>query len=280
MRINQEMLILNPSQTTFIIISSDQDFRQHIQLLSNASFEVIVIHNAMTEQWRAAIEMYASQAYLWNDIMNLTATSLHDSANTTSYSNNTIQLHSPTSICRNKVSEMNNHQLQLISNPQSHHPTSNPNSSYKELRDFEKEALCVGWRVAVCLRWKSAFGFLLVDISHPTVEESFTISSTTSTTAAINTATNNSTDTVIDDTNSNNTSNMEIQTTNGFIPIHMQINRFDKNNLNAMKVYIHNSVLTYKSNTQRMLQTGEYVLVFIQISEKGPKAVLAKNIYN
>lgn len=57
-RINQEMLVLQPAVTTFVIISSDQDFRHHMQLLQNQGFTVIVIHNANNDKWSQVLEMH------------------------------------------------------------------------------------------------------------------------------------------------------------------------------------------------------------------------------
>jgi uncharacterized LabA/DUF88 family protein len=63
MRINQDMLLLQPSHTSFVIISSDQDFRHHIQLLANNGFEVVVIHDATSSSWKTALEMHATRSY-------------------------------------------------------------------------------------------------------------------------------------------------------------------------------------------------------------------------
>ena len=47
LRISQEMHVLRDhANTTFVIISSDQDFRHHMQVLMNAGYAVIIIHNA------------------------------------------------------------------------------------------------------------------------------------------------------------------------------------------------------------------------------------------
>lgn len=63
------MLVLDPSQTTFVIISSDQDFRHHYQLLSGAGFEVILVHDAKGGKWMQALEMHVGRSFLWKDIM-------------------------------------------------------------------------------------------------------------------------------------------------------------------------------------------------------------------
>ena len=68
-RIMQEMSVLPPESTTIVVISSDQDFRTHLQQLTRAGFRAIVIHDAPEGQWRSALEMHASQAFLWKNVM-------------------------------------------------------------------------------------------------------------------------------------------------------------------------------------------------------------------
>lgn len=72
-RIMQEMAVLQPSQTTIVIISSDQDFRSYVQQLTNSGFSAIVIHdvpeNGNTATWRNALCMHASQSFKWSSII-------------------------------------------------------------------------------------------------------------------------------------------------------------------------------------------------------------------
>ena len=73
LRINQEMMVLPHTETTFVIISSDQDFRHYYQLLNSAGYEVIVVHNAGPgpgAKWVKVLEMHAHRAFRWCDIMN------------------------------------------------------------------------------------------------------------------------------------------------------------------------------------------------------------------
>ena len=46
----------------------------------------------------------------------------------------------------------------------------------------------------------------------------------------------------------------------------------------VVKVFVHNSALTYKPSAQRLLRAGEYVLAQVELDEKGPKAVILKNL--
>lgn len=69
MRISQEMQVLIPSMSVFVIISSDQDFRSQMQLLQSSGFRVVVIHQCKTEDWKAAMEMYCSDAFDWSAVI-------------------------------------------------------------------------------------------------------------------------------------------------------------------------------------------------------------------
>jgi hypothetical protein len=52
-RLTREMQVMSPENAYFVIITSDQDFRQHFQLLRNAGFGVIAIHNASSpKKWK------------------------------------------------------------------------------------------------------------------------------------------------------------------------------------------------------------------------------------
>jgi hypothetical protein len=67
-RISQETQVLKDHKnTTFVIISSDQDFRHHMLLLLNEGYRVIVIHNAPPGKWSQSLEMQASEAYRWQE---------------------------------------------------------------------------------------------------------------------------------------------------------------------------------------------------------------------
>jgi hypothetical protein len=61
--------VLPPAQTVFVIISSDQDYRHHFQLLQNSGYAVIVIHDAKTDRWGNVMELQATEAYRWGDII-------------------------------------------------------------------------------------------------------------------------------------------------------------------------------------------------------------------
>ena len=68
-RLSQEVSVLKPIKTTFIIISSDQDFRHQIQELVNAGYKVIIIHDAESGKHTQTLEMYATESFCWRDIV-------------------------------------------------------------------------------------------------------------------------------------------------------------------------------------------------------------------
>lgn len=116
----------------------------------------------------------------------------------------------------------------------------------------EQQQLSVGWRVATCMRWHSAYGFLLVDTSHPPVHEHFTIA-------------------------------VESTASGGLVvPAEMLVEkqRNKSSSSTTVKVYVHRSALKSKPSSQKMLSNGEYVLALIQIDDKGPKAVVVKDLFS
>lgn len=116
----------------------------------------------------------------------------------------------------------------------------------------EQQQLSVGWRVATCMRWHSAYGFLLVDTSHPPVHEHFTIA-------------------------------VESAASGGLVvPAEMLVEkqRNKSSSSTTVKVYVHRSALKSKPSSQKMLSNGEYVLALIQIDDKGPKAVVVKDLFS
>lgn len=123
-------------------------------------------------------------------------------------------------------------------------------AAHSEQRDSSREQLSVGWRVATCMRWHSAYGFLLVDTSHPLVHEHFTIA-------------------------------VESSTSELVVPVEMLVDKQrNKSSSSTVKVYVHRSALKSKPSSQKMLSNGEYVLALIKIDDKGPKAVVVKDLFS
>lgn len=85
-RINQEMQVLKPPEcVTFMLISSDNDFRHHVQLMTNAGYEAIVVHNPghsagndrgeRVEELDGGglgngLELHATRSIRWSEIVN------------------------------------------------------------------------------------------------------------------------------------------------------------------------------------------------------------------
>lgn len=70
-RINQEMQVLPPGRTAFVVLTSDTDFRHHFQLLLNGGYQVFVIHGARDAQCAATLALHATEALCWWDISEL-----------------------------------------------------------------------------------------------------------------------------------------------------------------------------------------------------------------
>jgi len=74
-RIMQEMSVLPPQSTTIVVISSDQDFRTHIQQLNNGGFKSVVIHDAPDKSnWSETLVLHAHTSYRWADVLAGTGT--------------------------------------------------------------------------------------------------------------------------------------------------------------------------------------------------------------
>jgi len=255
MRINQDMLLLQPSLTTFVIISSDQDFRHHIQLLANNGFEVIVIHDATSSSWKTALEMHATRSYVWSSFMVPSVDKCQNDDDTDDYhaddgdakqSRESVVTHStvgPIDVSRNQQPSSSNSDHEKKVSSTAHTVV------YPEQRDSYKEQLSVGWRVATCMRWHSAYGFLLVDTSHPAVHEHFTIAAESTASGMV-------------------------------VPADLQVDKQRNKSSSTVKVYVHRSALTSKPSSQKMLNNGEYVLALIKIDDKGPKAVVVKELFS
>ena len=65
LRINQEMSVLSPTETSFVLITSDKDFRTQIQSLSSAGFPVYILHCANNPSWAGSLELHATAGFRW-----------------------------------------------------------------------------------------------------------------------------------------------------------------------------------------------------------------------
>lgn len=164
-RINQEMLVLQPSVTTFVIISSDQDFRHHMQLLQNQGFNVVVIHNADNEKWTQVLEMHASESYRWMDIMDIRSSNVCANgtvAFNTSDNNNNSDDNSSNSTSNNNNNDNKINQI-IPAVDDSNEGTINSLKGDKGAENSWYE----GWREGSCIRWNGVYGFLSVVVQSP-----------------------------------------------------------------------------------------------------------------
>ena len=68
LRLRREMDVLPPAATTIVLISSDQDFRNDVQLAVQRGFDVTVLHNAPKNTRHAqTLAMYATRVFHWVD---------------------------------------------------------------------------------------------------------------------------------------------------------------------------------------------------------------------
>ena len=126
LRIAQEIRVLTPSSTTFIIVSSDQDFISHMQLLQNGGFHVVVIHKAKSEKWQSSLEMHANEGHKWTDILEYVDNDGDSEVDDTAMSK------------QESIAKITREKLEV----------------YK-----------LGWIEGACTRWKGIFGFVHVSIT-------------------------------------------------------------------------------------------------------------------
>jgi acetolactate synthase regulatory subunit len=136
-RIYQDLEILtDPSHTTFIIISSDQDFRHVLTMLTQRGYQTIVIHNASpSSSNEKSLEMPAILSVRWLDIINATA------------STPKIQIYPAI--------------IENVDAPADMNLTNEDNGDASQRSS--KSAL--GWITARCIRWRGCYGFLVAEKS-------------------------------------------------------------------------------------------------------------------
>lgn len=65
-RVTQEMAVLPPARTTFVVVTSDCDFRHHFLAMHNAGYRVMVLHQATPgSDWERSLAMHCSEAFRW-----------------------------------------------------------------------------------------------------------------------------------------------------------------------------------------------------------------------
>ena len=149
LRISQEMHVLRDhANTTFVIISSDQDFRHHMQVLMNAGYTVIIIHNSPPGNWTKSLEMCATAAYHWDrDVLE------KDSLNTNQTSDDETLKRSSIG---NKSLNVRSHEIESVA-------VSHSNKGNEENVDEDVDTMCLWMRVFISrVSWR----ILIQTISH------------------------------------------------------------------------------------------------------------------
>ena len=156
------MKVLSPSSTSFVVITSDQDYRHHFQSLRNSGYSIIVIHKALSSNWINIMELHSTEAYHWNDIMMTTPTIPTTTITTSSSSTTTISTISDKKKVKkkhkstNKNEQLNQEVTSIETNEITHPETSSMNESSTNETLIETPT---DWLEGVCTRWKAAYGF-------------------------------------------------------------------------------------------------------------------------
>lgn len=138
--------VLPPSQTVFVIISSDQDYRHHFQLLRNSGYVVVVIHDAKTDGWVNVMELHATEAYRWGDIIP------HSKPKSKRKSTGDSSSPPPVSSMESNTTQVVeiNHREVPISVAAIAQPSENPRLDTSTSSD---------WLIGICTHWNKSYGF-------------------------------------------------------------------------------------------------------------------------
>lgn len=138
--------VLSPSCASFVVITSDQDYRHHFQSLRNSGYSIIVIHNASSSNWINVMELHSTEAYHWNDIMTSPSTSSSTSTSTTELKQQPKKKHSKPK----RKQQSNEENVPTESN------TTNPET---EITNESAVETPTDWLQGVCTYWKAGYGF-------------------------------------------------------------------------------------------------------------------------
>jgi hypothetical protein len=150
-----------------VIISSDQDYRHHFQLLRNSGYAVIVIHDAKTDRWVNVMELHATQAYRWGEIIPHTKPKPVTQKKSTSDSSP----HSPL------LSPIESNTDPQVVNQTNHRETSKPPTAITQPNEISQvgpgpSAAGGGsseWLTGICTNWNKSYGFCqgALALNHP-----------------------------------------------------------------------------------------------------------------
>lgn len=279
-RIHQEMQVLKPPErVSFMLISSDNDFRHHIQLLKNTGYEAIVVHNAQERKvdgktpstdssWQQALELHATKAFHWKDIVEYKGTGGGGIAPLPALilpESEGLPLPSMTDVTRNgemgsssSMGEPNSddegkeddtkgkgrrrkpRRKRFVEKVRSLRNEGDIANEVAELARDNKTSSdsSLGWRICVCSRWIGPYGFVVFDADANPVEEDF-VCTPTDIAAASNLLAGRSKGT-------NESSGNRTTTTT--------------------RVYVHYKTLTYFEHC--FLTRGDVVLCHVEASER------------
>jgi len=163
-RIAHEMQVLPAKATTFVVISSDQDFRHQYQILRNAGYHVVVMHTAdSSSKWCSTLELQVHQSFNFQDVLNAFDYERHRTP-TGSFDSS-----GPPDGEGDKDSPAPDPGGKLKAKPPNY-----PNSSGKKKKrpgpsvcNQMFSAYPSHWYLGTCQRWTASFGFLSVNFENP-----------------------------------------------------------------------------------------------------------------
>lgn len=162
-RIIQDMNVLSPSNSSFVIISSDADFRHDIEMLVQKGYSAYIIHNAKNLSTQS-LDMFATKSFRWEDITNLDEDKGICSKKRRKKRKGKIDPscdsdNFPTISSNESVSDAIQSRLQKVEiNEQLEYIDS-------ASTDIDQPFKIIGWVTATCIRWKGCYGFLAVEKS-------------------------------------------------------------------------------------------------------------------
>ncbi len=183
-RLTQEMQVLQQQQSitssttssisstssnaaVFILISSDQDFRHHLQLLQNQGFEVIVIHDSSSKRVIQTLSLQTNRCIDWRG----TILQLEDDPEVIEGKEDGNNGDSGENVGKieNAIANVSNNGGGYQGKGGKGRGRGKKNGEKTENEDDEGDGdgdefvgnkLIIGWFNAKCFRWKGAYGFL------------------------------------------------------------------------------------------------------------------------
>jgi hypothetical protein len=169
----------------FVLISSDQDFRNHLQLLQNQGFEVIVIQDSQSERVKQTLSMHVNRCVDWRTtVLELEEEGDNkekvrekesegdrngeikgdregkESETENSKTGGIQQILKGTNKGKDK-----RHKGKAKDREQTEEAGEEREMGGEKERESESQQLVIGWFPATCVRWKGVYGFLSLSLS-------------------------------------------------------------------------------------------------------------------